>query len=87
MTKDIAGMIPLLGAMIESTTGMKLREMIGGLGNGSGSAHSGDDAGVVHEPVVPTPPVMQSEAEHEIAPDPTASKLNGPEPRAAGVTS
>jgi flotillin len=36
MTKDIAGMIPMLGAMIESATGMKLRDIIMGMrGDGS----------------------------------------------------
>lgn len=36
MTKDIAGMIPLLGAIFESATGMRLRDIIMGMqGNGA----------------------------------------------------
>ena len=60
MSKDIAGMIPLLGAMIESTTGMKLRDMIVGMrGNGHGpviepeaTSGNGVPAKVESKPVV-----------------------------------
>jgi flotillin len=39
VTRDIVGMVPMLGAMFESTTGMNLRDLIKGR-NGNGAAHS-----------------------------------------------
>src|SRR5207253_656892 len=31
VTQDVLGMVPLLGAVLESTTGLKLQDMLGGL--------------------------------------------------------
>ncbi len=50
MTKDVAGMIPLLGAMIESATGMKLREMIVGMKGSNGSKPIVEPSGIVQRP-------------------------------------
>ena len=86
MTKDIAGMIPLLGAVIESATGMKLRELITGLGNGSGPIPNGQDAGVIHEPVVAVTPPVTPTAQVEVIPGSPVSHPSGPSSEVATVT-
>jgi flotillin len=68
ITQDVVGMVPLLGAVFESATGMKLRDLISG--------QQGSNGTVEAEPVAPTPAgadtaVPDGVAASVVAPAPT----------------
>lgn len=76
VARDIVGMVPMLGAMFESTTGMKLRDLImgGGLDGHEGGARAsldpdGPPPSVQREALAATPPAQNGAVSSEDPPD------------------
>ena len=76
MTKDVAGMIPLLGAMVESATGMKLRDMIMGMKGNNGAKPMVEPNGASQSRSVAGAVAPPATAESTAPPQPTA--VSGP---------
>ena len=63
ITKDVVGMVPMLGAMFESVTGMKLRDLVAGRSGGG----LGPDGGSVLTVPEPAPTMTASTAPEQQA--------------------
>lgn len=66
VAQEVAGMVPLLGAVFESTTGLRLRDLIAGSGGqGAGATDEATDgAAVGHNGVTPSTPSTPAKEAH-----------------------
>lgn len=88
MTRDIAGMIPLVGAMIESATGVKLRELITGMrGNGHGQIlePNGQADGTTNGNIEEKPRVQSHRSSKGVAPGRSSMSKQAHATEAAGT--
>jgi flotillin len=60
--RDVVGMIPMLSAMFESTTGLKLRDLITGMDGKNGAAADSDGTPVNQPEVIAAAPVVATTA-------------------------